>query len=309
MKTCLIFFLLISKIAVAQCLSGDCQNGKGTYDFGFAVYEGEFKNGKPNGTGAMDYGSGEKFEGNFTNGLEDGDGMLYKKGIPTPVTYINGRVKERMVENIIGANAPKVEGCIVGDCYKGYGEINFPSGNKYKGNFLYGLKDGKGEFQFNNGDVLTADFKENFPLTGTYSYAEKGVTFTGTFDENTEPKTGKYYYPNFKSTVEVENGQITKVDNPVARRADSLAVENAKPKPCPDCGGKGMKAGFTHARTEEHYYTKTYVRTDGSIADMSFGNVMKSTTYETTAPTVCSRCNGTGQTPGGTVIMNPRYQH
>ena len=76
-KTILLF--LVSLSGFAQCLSGDCQNGFGKFNFGFAIYEGNFVSGKPNGQGTMDYGGGEKFVGNFKDGQEDGAGKLYKK--------------------------------------------------------------------------------------------------------------------------------------------------------------------------------------------------------------------------------------
>lgn len=63
----------------------------GTYNFGYAMYSGQLKNGKPNGRGKLVFTSshtdnvrnytanaGDYIEGNFTNGLLD-NGSLYKK--------------------------------------------------------------------------------------------------------------------------------------------------------------------------------------------------------------------------------------
>ena len=63
----------------------------GTYNFGYAMYTGQLKNGKPNGRGKLVFSTahtdnvrnytaetGDYIEGNFTNGSLD-NGSLYKK--------------------------------------------------------------------------------------------------------------------------------------------------------------------------------------------------------------------------------------
>ena len=63
----------------------------GTYNYGYAMYTGQLKNGKPNGRGKLVFSAshsdnvrnynaeaGDYIEGNFTNGSLD-NGSLYKK--------------------------------------------------------------------------------------------------------------------------------------------------------------------------------------------------------------------------------------
>lgn len=303
-----IFLFLVSISGFAQCLSGDCKNGFGKYDFGFAVYEGNFKSEKPNGQGTMDYGAGDKFVGNFTNGQEDGDGQLYKKNIPQDVTYVNGKVKIRVVQTNIGANAPTIEGCLQGDCYNGFGKIKFPSGNLYEGNFVYGIRDGEGKFVFASGNVLTATFKDNEPVQGSFFYVKENTTFHGSFTADGTPKTGDYKYPINKATVTIVNGAITNVDNPVAREAEKKAEEEKAGKPCPKCGGKGMCQGQSYAQTTESYYTVNTYKSNGNLYSSSDGNVARRTTMVTPPPTSCSQCNGTGKVYGGNqIIMSKQY--
>jgi hypothetical protein len=308
-KLIFLLFLFPFVSSFSQCISGDCKDGFGKYDYGFAVYEGNFKSDKPNGKGTMDYGDGEKFIGNFKNGAEDGEGILYKKNVPKQVTYTNGKMKVKVEQFIIGGNTPKVEGCVVGDCYNGYGQINFSSGNSIKGEFLSGERNGSSLYTFKSGNTLKGNFKNNVLIDGVFTYANEGTTFTGTFDENTEPKTGKYYYANNKATVEVVNGKISKVDNPVARRADSLAVEQKKGKMCLKCGGKGFCGGEARAVTTESYYSINYVRSDGNIAHTSSGNVMRSTRMVASPISECSACRGKGKVygQGGMIINSGRY--
>ena len=52
--------------ATAQCISGDCKNGKGTYQYpSGAKYVGEFKNGEINGVGVCYYTNGSKYSGEW----------------------------------------------------------------------------------------------------------------------------------------------------------------------------------------------------------------------------------------------------
>ena len=242
MKSIYLLFL-IANFSVAQCISGDCKNGFGKYDYGFAVYEGNFASEKPNGKGTMDYGNGEKFVGNFKDGQEDGDGILYKKNVPQPVTYVNGKVKVRESQVVIGGNAPTVDGCEKGDCYTGFGIIKFESGNRYEGNFEYGVKSGEGKFYFASGNVFTGNFVNNVFANGTFVYTQDGVSFTGSFNQDGTPKSGDYYYETNKATVTVVDGSITKVVNPVAEKARKLAEEQSKPRKCSACSGIGMHVG------------------------------------------------------------------
>lgn len=295
--------LLFQSFCFSQCISGDCKNGFGKYDYGFAIYEGNFVNEKPNGKGTMDYGGGEKFVGNFKHGQEDGEGVLYKKNIPSNVVYIKGIAKVKTESVVIGGNAPKVDGCQKGDCYNGFGIISFDSGNRYEGNFVYGVKAGDGTFYFAGGNQFKGNFKDNIFDKGTFFYTNDGVSFNGNFNEDGTPKSGDYYYETNKATVTIVDGKITKVVNPVAEAARKLALEQSKPQKCSACGGGGMNAPVTRAVTTQSYYSINYVNSSGNTVGTSSGNVMNSTKNVTSWPTECSACNGSGmEKPRGTVI-------
>lgn len=299
--------LLFQNLVVAQCLSGDCKNGFGKFDFGFAVYEGNFKNEKPNGKGIMDYGNGDKFEGNFTNGQEDGEGVLYKKNVPTKVIYKNGIASEKKEVTVIGGNAPIIDGCLQGDCYNGFGIIKFESGNRYEGNFENGIKSGDGSFYFAGGNVFKGTFKDNIYSKGIFSYTNEHVNFTGTFDKEGLPKSGDYYYKNNDATVTIVDGKITNIINPVAEKAKKLAEEQSKPHSCSACGGKGMVGGGSKFVTTQGYSSTNYVNSSGNVQYTSSGNTMNSSKWVAVMPTQCNACNGTGQgRPQGTIINSGR---
>ncbi len=296
----LITLFFFQTLCFSQCISGDCKNGFGKYDFGFAIYEGNFVNEKPNGKGTMDYGNGEKFVGNFKDGQEDGDGILYKKNTAQNVTYTNGKVNVKTNQTIIGGNAPIIHGCVQGDCYNGYGIIKFDSGNRYEGNFVNGIKSGEGTFYFAQGNVFTGNFAADIYTKGVFNYNNERVSFTGEFNNDGTPKSGDYYYQTNKATVTIANGQIIKVDNPVARRADSLAIENAKPRSCTKCGGAGMFGGGSKNVTV--YHELVYKSSNGTVRREEYAN--PSTRKEFTMPTECNQCNGTGKARSEGMILN-----
>ena len=59
------------------CVSGDCQEGDGTYFFKDGTkYLGQFRNGLPHGQGKVEYLNGEIYEGEMAEGQFDGYGTL-----------------------------------------------------------------------------------------------------------------------------------------------------------------------------------------------------------------------------------------
>ena len=73
----IIFFL--NQSVYAECISGDCNNGQGTYNkTNGDKYVGEFKKGKRHGNGTYYFNDGSKYIGEFINGLKDGQGTYNK---------------------------------------------------------------------------------------------------------------------------------------------------------------------------------------------------------------------------------------
>jgi hypothetical protein len=67
---------------LAQCLSGNCRNGTGTFRFTNGdEYAGSWLSGQPNGKGKYSFASGERYEGAFEKGKFHGTGvMIYTDG-------------------------------------------------------------------------------------------------------------------------------------------------------------------------------------------------------------------------------------
>lgn len=282
--------LAILSTANAQCIKGDCSNGTGTYNYGYATYTGGFKNGKPHGTGVMDYGNGEKYEGQFINGVEEGEGVIYKNGIPKKVWYEKGKILRETELIITGGHATAVEGCSSGDCLNGFGVMIYPSKNKYAGQFLNGQRHGTGTFTFVSGNSFAGKFHQDLPVEGTFNYARESVQFKGKVNEGCIPQTGNYYYPNTEATVTILNGKITKIVNP---KADKLKAQMSqmdaaqKPTTCNRCNGKGI-SGYSRVsvtNTVENVGVDRYLN----------GRYTTTTRYGRTAfPDICTDCGGKG---------------
>ena len=63
--------------AIAQCLSGNCQEGKSQYRFqNGALYEGEMSYGKLHGIGTLWFANGDMYKGHWKANKRDGEGIL-----------------------------------------------------------------------------------------------------------------------------------------------------------------------------------------------------------------------------------------
>ena len=246
----ILLFIFISFLwmqANAQCTKGNCSNGTGTYNYGWCIYTGEFKNGKPEGTGTMKYDD-YSYTGSFKNGLEDGDGVIINKdSTKENVHYDNGkRYKAATIKVAAGDYKPidpQDVNCISGNCINGYGTYQFPSGNKYVGNFKDYKREGEGTFYFQNGDQFTGTWANNTESKGTYTFAT-GPQYTGTYDGAGKELDGKIIIGS--RVIPFVNGKAIIPPEPtVSYEPDNQSGSNAKTstervrRQCPICNGSG----------------------------------------------------------------------
>lgn len=110
----------------AQCTSGDCINGEGTFVYyDGAKFSGTFVNGKKI-YGVYTYQSGAIYEGYFKSEKRDSIGKF---------SYANGDFFEGFFKND----------------EKIYGNYSYKNGNEFKGSFLNNKPDGFGELRLSNG--------------------------------------------------------------------------------------------------------------------------------------------------------------
>lgn len=142
-------------------------------DLGGGLYDGDLKDGKPEGQGTFS-SYGKTYTGAFVNGLPEGQGVL---------VYDDGM---------------KYKGSFKGGVYDGYGEIVFVSGSEYEGSFKNGAFDGQGTMSHVNGDVYTGSFKNGeYDGYGVYKNAD-GYTYEGSWagGEKHGKGTGYAYVDN-----------------------------------------------------------------------------------------------------------------
>jgi len=195
----------------AQCVSGDCKNGRGTYIFpSGAKYIGDFKNGEIHGVGVCYYTNKSSYRGEWKSRYPEGKGTktyadgttrtgLWLKGKPVDengtvlAEYIAKKKEERADD---GTNIQS--GCISGDCQSGQGTFAYPDGSKYEGSFMNAKFEGPGTFFFSNGDKYVGNFKENYPDgDGTRYVKESGAK-----------EMGEWKQGEFLGNSLVQSGQV-----------------------------------------------------------------------------------------------------
>lgn len=192
----LLFVIAFGSSSLAQCVQGDCINGRGTYIYpSGAKYIGDFKNGEIHGIGVCYYTDGSKYSGEWKHRYPDGRGTktypdgtkrtgLWRRGKPVDE---HGNILEEYIakkkEELQDDGTNIQSGCLKGDCKNGYGIFAYPDGSKYEGEFSNGKFNGRGTFYFPDSSQYTGEFKDNYPHGyGTRTYAN-GKKETGQWRE------------------------------------------------------------------------------------------------------------------------------
>lgn len=127
----------------------------GWYVFKDFKYQGAIKGEKPNGHGILVYANGTTIEGNFIDGVLNGDNINFN--VPSI-----GIIKSQVV------NGEQV-----------YGEINYTNGNYYQGGLKSNRPSGEGILRKSNGDLLAGNFNngnlEGLGIEYTSSTGEKSI--------------------------------------------------------------------------------------------------------------------------------------
>ena len=106
-------------------------------------YEGEIKNGSPNGQGTLTWSNGTKYEGEVKEGFRNGQGTS---------TWKDGR---------------KYEGEYKDGLPNGQGTLTLTDGTKYDGEWKDGKETGQGTLTFPDGEKYVGEWKDENPWNGT----------------------------------------------------------------------------------------------------------------------------------------------
>jgi len=140
MRKSLSFCLLILSISFltaqnSACVSGNCENGEGTYVYrDGSQYSGEWKDGMKHGRGKLQYDSGAYYNGQWQKDSKHGRGTY---------TWPNGNV---------------YRGSFANNRMSGTGSKEYKSGDRYIGGFLNGKRQGTGTYYWKDGSSYVGDW-------------------------------------------------------------------------------------------------------------------------------------------------------
>lgn len=140
LRLMLVIFTTASTLTVlsAQCLSGNCQNGTGTFRYANGMkYSGRFLNGQRDGQGKLYFPDNRIYEGQFVRGRMQGQGSM---------TYANG-------DRYVGQWA--------NDYPNGTGVYHFKSGERFDGNLVNGEFEGPGTMHYSDGARFAGTWRQS----------------------------------------------------------------------------------------------------------------------------------------------------
>ncbi len=193
------------------CISGDCTNGWGKWQYEDAYYDGFWKNGLKHGYGLYKWEGIGKYIGNWQNDTMTGYGAYIADNDDNIVgEYGNGKLngagytvtggdwKQGIYSNGVLSTSytfytNEIEtGCTAGDCQNKYGKMVWSNGDTFIGFFKKGNLY-MGSYTFANGDKYSGMFndKNQFHGTGRYFYKTGGY-YGGEWKNN--QYNGKGYY-------------------------------------------------------------------------------------------------------------------
>ena len=191
----------------AQCISGDCKNGRGIYIYpSGAKYIGDFVNGEIHGIGTCEYTDGSKYQGQWIYRYPEGKGTkTFADGSKVTGLWKKGQAineEGEILEDILVSKGKDDDGtdiqagCISGDCDDGEGVFAYSDGSKYEGKFQNSKINGWGTWYFPDGSKYIGNFKDNLK-NGKGTLYEKGG----------EKKPGEWLKGEYIGNAESDFGQ------------------------------------------------------------------------------------------------------
>ncbi|WP_416898066.1 MAG: peptidoglycan-binding protein [Minwuia sp.] len=172
-----------------------------------ARYDGEFLNGRINGTGTMTYSDGVVYSGQWVNGKRQGQGRLTMENGEYSGEFRNHQPNGRGEFRF--RNGTAYSGEVVDGRYDGQGIISYPNGVRYEGGFVEGKRNGYGTLRDASGNVYKGEFRDNrFHGKGVLQFTS-GDRYDGAFANDTFNGHGTYWFADGRWCMGIhENGRL-----------------------------------------------------------------------------------------------------
>ncbi|MFZ6047508.1 C13 family peptidase [Pseudomonas sp. CR3202] len=154
------------------------------------VYVGEFRAGLFHGQGRLAYGNGTTYEGGFAHNQFDGEGTLRQGGVTYRGQFHSDKYQGfGILEWPDGSNH---QGLFSAGQPDGEGVRTDEAGNRFSGRFHRGQLDGQGAYQGEDGSHYIGEFKNGlFDGKGRFSSAD-GDVWSGRFKEGNLAGQGEF---------------------------------------------------------------------------------------------------------------------
>jgi len=148
------------------------------------------------------YGNKDVYNGEYVNGLRHGNGMYEYNELYNTINNIEDNPEEETKEENEEDNNKKItyNGIWEKGLKTGTGELKYPDGSIYKGEFLNNKRHGEGTYYYSNGDIFCGHWENNKKIgQGSYKYEKDGVELVGEWDINTgNISSGEYIFGDKK---------------------------------------------------------------------------------------------------------------
>ena len=210
------------------CVSGDCANGWGKYQYDNGYYDGFWLDSKRHGYGLYNWSEAGKYIGSWTNDKMEGYGVYIAENNDNIIGYYKEGELNGLGITVTGDNWKQGEfnngnltvaydfvtnsvdtGCTAGDCYGKYGRYKWDNGDSFTGFFKNG-KMHMGTYKFANGDKYSGMFNNNNQFHGMGRFFfNTGEYYGGNWSNGSYQGRGYYHDKDLVQQIgEWSSGQL-----------------------------------------------------------------------------------------------------
>jgi len=191
-----IAFVIICSDSYSQCISGNCEWGKGTYHWANGDrYEGDWVNDQMNGKGIFFWADGDRYEGDWVNDQMNGKGIFFwADGDRYEGDWVNDQMNGKGI--FFWADGDRYEGDWVNDQMNGKGIFFWADGDRYEGDWVNGKSHGKGTQYWWSGGRYEGDWVNDQMNGKGTKYWANGDRYEGDVVNDKMNGKGTKYWAN-----------------------------------------------------------------------------------------------------------------